>query len=112
MSGYVREIVVKREFQGDHVTIVLSPLKFADALKFSEADFKHLKPQELGPIVQDMKGYVKRLDGLKADDASPVAIDEMFESAFFSELVTDILTEWVERGLPQNPQSAGASPTG
>jgi hypothetical protein len=108
VSEYVREIIVKRQFQGDNVTVVLKPVKFSDALKFSNLDVAKLSVAELGPMVQDMKGYITKLDGLKAHDASDVTADEMFESAYFAELVTDVLTEWIGRGLPSNPSSAGA----
>jgi hypothetical protein len=59
-------------------------------------------------MLGDMKGYVKALSGLKASDASDVTKDEFFESAYFIEVLTDVLVEWIERSTPQNPPSAGA----
>ena len=112
MSEYVRDIIVKKRFQNDDVTIVLSPVKFSDALKFAGLDTKSLKAEQLVPMMGDMKGYVKTLSGLKARDASAVTIDEFFELAYFVELLTDVLSEWIERSTPENPPSAGALPTG
>lgn len=108
MSGYVRDIIIKKRFQSDEVTVVLKPVRFADMLKFGELDTKSLKPAELVPMLQDMKGYVQKLSGLKAHDASDVTVDEFFDSAYFIELLTDVLMEWIERGTPANPSSAGA----
>lgn len=112
MSGFVRDIIVKRKFQNDDVTVVLGPAKFGDMLSFGELDLSALKSSDMAPLILKMKGYVKTLDGLKANDASAVNIDEFFEVAYFIDLLTDVLGEWIDKATPADPSSAGASPTG
>jgi hypothetical protein len=112
VSSYVRDIVIKRQFQDDAVTIVMRPVKFGDALRFSEIDTGKLAPKDLLPFMNDMKGYVKTLAGLKANDASEVTTDELFEAAYFLDFLTGVLEEWLEKSIPSNPSSAGASPNG
>lgn len=112
MSSYVRDIVIKRQFQEDAVTIVMRPVKFGDALRFSEIDTTRLAPKDLVPFMNDMKGYVKTFSGLKANDATDVTIDELFEAAYFLDFLTGVLEEWLEKSIPTNPPSAGALPNG
>jgi hypothetical protein len=112
VSGYVRDIVIKRQFQEDAVTIVMRPVKFGDALKFSEIETGKLSPKDMAPFLLDMKSYVKTLSGLKAHDASDVTVEELFESAYFLEFLTEVLEEWLDKSIPSNPPSAGASPNG
>jgi hypothetical protein len=111
VSGYVREIVIKRPFQDDQVTIVMRPAKFLDLLSIAEMDIKKLAPKEFAPIIEKARPYLKTLSGLKAHDASEVTADEFFENAYFLELLTEVLTEWIDKGLPSNPPSPGASHT-
>jgi hypothetical protein len=111
VSDYVRDIVIKKKFQNDEVTVVLKPVKMADVLQIGDRDLKNATPQEITDLVVTMKGYVKTLSGLKAHDASEVTTDEFFESAYFFELVTEVLGDWIERALPANPSSPGASLT-
>lgn len=119
MSGYVRDIVIKKTWEGDHLTLVLKPISFGDMLDFT----KYLQPDEGGKnrlnipvgdlpkLFSNMKPYVKAFTGLKTHDATDVNADELFESAYFSELLTDVLLEWITKGNPSNPPSPGASHT-
>lgn len=111
MSGYVRDIVIKRPFQDDQVTVVMKPPRFLDMLSIAEMDLKHLAPKDFAPIIEKGRAYLKTLSGLKANDASEVSADEFFENAYFLELLTDVLIEWIEKGMPSNPPSPGASHT-
>jgi hypothetical protein len=111
VSGYVREIVIKRPFQDDHVTVVMKPPKFLDMLSIAEMDLKSLAPRDFAPIIEKARPYLKTLSGLKAHDASEVNADEFFGDAYFLELLTDVLMEWIEKGMPSNPPSPGASHT-
>ncbi len=107
MSGYVREIVIKKTWDGDQVTIVMKPAKFGDLLTFGGTS-KDGIAQKLPDWSEKLKAYTKTLSGLKAHDASEVTVDEFYDSAYFIELVTDVLTEWLEKATPANPPSPGA----
>lgn len=109
MSGYVRNIVIKREFEGDNVTIALKPAEFGDMLNFGKIDAKNLNKDELVLMFTKLKAYVAGLSGLKAGDASDVSVDELFSAAYFTGFLTDVLAEWLEKALPANPSSPGAS---
>lgn len=108
MSQYVRSIVVKRDFQGDKVTITFKPVKFFDAVKFRNIDTDNLKENDVPTIFNDFKAYVENLAGLRADDGSEVTVDEFFSLFYFSELLLDVLTEWISKGVPGNPSLPGA----
>lgn len=110
MSQYVRSIVVKRQFQGDNVTVSFKPVKFVDALKFKNIDTSTLKEDEVPAIFDRLKAYVEHLSGLHADDGSDVTVDELFSQHYFFDLLLDVLTEWISRGTPRNPQLPGALP--
>lgn len=107
MSQYVRSIVVKRDFQGDKVTLALNPVGFGDALKFKNIDVDALKEDDIPLIFGNLKNYVTALVGLHTDDGADVTIDEFFSLFYFSTLLIDMLTEWVAKGSPQNPSSPG-----
>jgi hypothetical protein len=109
VSKYVRDIVIKKQFEEDLVTVVLRPMKFGDALRFAELDTEKMSPKEVIPFMETMKGYVKTLSGLKTHDAADVTVDELFESTYFLDFLTDVLVEWLEKSTPSNPPSAGAS---
>ena len=115
MSGYVRDIVIKKHWQGDDVTIVMRQAKFGDLLGVTQylKDGKVQIPiSEFDALLAKMKPYTKALDGLKAHDASCVTIDELYESAYFLDLLTDVMTEWLSKATPANPPSPGASLNG
>lgn len=103
MSQYVRSIAVKRTFQGDKVVLTLKPIKFIDAVKFRNIDTDALKEEEVQPIIDILKAYASGLTGLRAEDGEEVSLDEFFSLAFFSELMLDMLSEWIAGGLPKNP---------
>lgn len=109
MSQYVRSIVVKRDFEGDKVTVSFRPVKFMDAVKFKNIDTDNLKEDAVAPIFNDFKSYVENLSGLRTDDGAEVTIDEFFSQFYFSSLLLDVLSEWIERGAPANPRLPGAS---
>jgi len=119
VSGYVRDIVIKKAWEGDNVTLVLKPISFGDMLDFTKYLEKgeggktrlNLPVGELPKLFNNMKPYVKTFTGLKTHDATDVTTDELFESAYFSDLLTDALLEWVTKGTPSNPPSPGASHT-
>lgn len=111
MSGYVREIVIKKDFQDDKVTVVMLPAKFQDMLSIADLDLKKLSTKDFAPIMKLARPYLKTLSGLKAHDASEVSADEFFDNAYFLELLTDVLIEWIDKALPANPPSPGASLT-
>ena len=108
MSQYVRSIVVKRDFEGDKVTVSFRPVKFFDAVKFRNIDTDNLKEDDVPTIFDDFKAYVENLAGLRAEDGSEVTVDEFFSQFYFSDLLLDVLSEWIERGAPANPRSPGA----
>jgi hypothetical protein len=108
VSQYVRSIVVKRQFQGDSITVTFRPVKFVDALKFKNIDTNSMKDEDVSAIFEKFKGYVEHLTGLRADDGSEVTVDEFFSQHYFFELLLDVLTEWISRGTPRNPSSPGA----
>jgi len=109
VSGYVRDIVIKRTWDGDHVTIVMNPAKFVDVLGMGNIDKETFAAKQLPEFADKLKRYTKTLSGLKAHDASDVTIDELYDSAYFIDLVTDVLTEWLDKATPTNPSSPGAS---
>lgn len=101
MSGYVRDIVIKKRWEGDDVTVVMLPIKYGDMFAIG-------KSAPLQESFEKMKPYTKTLSGLKAHDASDVTIDEVYSSAFFIDLLTEIFKEWLSKATPQNPPSPGA----
>ena len=103
MSQYVRSIVVKRDFQGDKVTLALNPVGFGDALKFKNIDVGSLKEEDIPTIFDGLKKYVTSFTGLRTDDGAEVTLDEFFSAFYFSTLLIDMLTEWVGKGSPKNP---------
>jgi len=103
VSQYVRSIVVKRDFQGDKVTITFKPVKFFDALKFKNIDTSTMKDDDVPLVFDKFKSYVEHLSGLHADDGSDVSLDELFSQHYFFDLLLDVLTEWIGRGLPRDP---------
>lgn len=109
MSQYVRNIIVKREFQDDKVTVTFRPVEFVDALKFKNIAADELSEDDVPGIFNKLKAYVISLSGLRADDGSDVTVDEFFSLLYFNELLLDVLTEWVSRGSPKNPRLPGAS---
>ena len=109
MSQYVRSIVVKRDYQGDKVTLTLKPVGFMDAVKFKNIDTDNLKEDEVPSILNMIRPYITCFSGLKADDGSDVSLDEFFSAFCFSALLFDMLTEWISKSTPQNPSSPGAS---
>jgi hypothetical protein len=114
VSGYVRDIVIKKDWDGDKVTLVLRPVSFDDMLAVSNilVNGKAIIPvADLRTFLARMKPYTKTLSGLKAYDGSEVSIDELFDTAYFIELLTDVIAEWLEKGIPANPSSPGASLT-
>lgn len=112
MSGYVRDIIIKRQWQGDDVTIVMKPAKFVDLMGFGKFDRGTFAQEQLPAFSEKLKGYTKTLSGLKAHDASEISVDEFYENAYFIELVTEVLSEWLGKATPSNPPSPGASPSG
>ena len=108
MSQYVRSIVIKRDYQGDKVTLTLKPVGFVDAVKFRNLNGDTLKEEDVPTILGAIRPYVTGFAGLKADDGTDVELDEFFSAFCFSTLLFDMLTEWVTKGTPQNPRSPGA----
>jgi hypothetical protein len=108
VSQYVRSIVVKRDFEGDKVTVLFKPVKFVDALKYRNLDTSKLEEDDVPGLFDGFKGYVEKLSGLRTDDGLEVTLDEFFSLFYFSTLLIDVLEEWIERGAPKNPSLPGA----
>lgn len=136
MGGYSKHIVSKRTFDGDEITVVMKPLKFLDMLKIdgplldtSEAstllknttDLNERKEieQKVGDgsvklievAYEILPRYVVSVEGLHAADGTKLGPDDLFESSYFTELLSKLLVELRNRSVPQDPPSPGVPST-
>lgn len=106
MSGYVRDVVIKKQWDGDKVTFVLKPIGTGEMLgvtQFLNDGKLNLPVSELPKFLEQMKPFTKKVDGLKTHDAAEVTLDELYEAAYFFPLLTDVAIEWISKGTPENP---------
>ena len=102
MSKFVRQHVAEREFEGDHVRVVLRGMKRHHAISISR--FVHTEPdgtvkmigeqEELLPELDAvLKDCVVSLEGLTDSEGNPVTIDDVLGEMYFMDLSSWILTE-------------------
>lgn len=116
MSGYVKKVVVRREFEGDSVVVTLSPIRWPDRLDINDlipADVEARKrPEELKKVtrasIDIMSRYVLSVEGLFDLEKSPVEKDAVSRDAYFFDLAGDVFREWYSASLPQDPTPPAA----
>lgn len=121
MSNYVRNPVVKCEFDGDSITVVLTPIEFAERLAIEDAmpfqddtpevrDVKHLDCATKSRVA--LRAHMKELTGLRDLAGVDIGIDEMFRDSYFENLVATIFRAWWKMRKPENPKAPASSSTG
>lgn len=119
MSNYVRRSKFESDFDGDHVTVYLKPLKREDALRFSliktiEVVGKKEKSVDMREFIalaaEVLPRYIDEMTGLKSSDGTPVTVEEMVRDIYFSSLVAEIAWSLVAAGSPPDPNVRASLP--
>lgn len=110
MSKFVRNIVVKTNFDGDAVTLTLSPLTLGEVMIAGKAAREmQANPDSLdsGKLLETMLPMITRhlvkLEGLVAADNSAVTTDEFLGSSYFTRVIVEAGKELLASAYPQNP---------
>jgi hypothetical protein len=104
VSGYLKTVVWKGEFDGDNVTVVMKPLELAESLKFKGMG-KDTPMTEFMPLVQEiLPKYVISIEGLVDAGNSPVSKEEMLNAMYFNELWTKLFLHLTQHAAPKSPK--------
>lgn len=108
MSKFVRNIVIKQEFEGDTVTVTLLPLKYGAALRLRSAADEKVDGLKFVDLLREiLPEHVVSLEGLYDAGGGEVGAATVFEHAYFAVLLTNIGAAWLTESSPKNsPQSA------
>lgn len=120
MSRYVRNQIIRSEFDGDVVVATVSPmtleelLLIEDSIPFKDASAEekkagHAKVYDLS--VEGLKKHCQKIEGLTDAAGAAVGSEEVFRDAYFKDLVTDIFKQWYAGRKPVNPKEPGSSST-
>ncbi len=133
MSGYSKTIVTTIDFDGNTVVVTMSPLKFVDMLKIDGPLINTVNASKDLKVETDkverlailekidecsrtlielafdvLPRYIVGLSGLFDSSGRAMEIHELFESAYFTELLSKLLVELRNRSVPQDPPSPDA----
>jgi|NOAtaT_6_FD_contig_61_1072674_length_745_multi_2_in_0_out_0_2 hypothetical protein len=108
MSKFVRNIVIKQEFEGDTVTVTLLPLKYGAALRMRGiVDGTGDAARFVDVLREILPEHLVSFGGLHDAGGSEVESATVFEHAYFAVLLANIGMEWLKESSPKNlPQSA------
>lgn len=121
MSKYVRNPVVVCEFDGDKVTVVLTPIEFSerlaieDAMPFSDDTREVMAAKHLDTATRSrtaVRAHIQKLEGLRDAAGVEVSVDDVFRDSYFENLVADIFRQWWRMRIPVNPKQPASSSTG
>lgn len=102
MSGYLRNIVHKQEFDGDEVVLTMTPVTLGETLSMQGKVTETEVAEALVPMVER---HLVTLSGLKAADGTDVSKEEFLRSAYFTRLVVAAGVELLTNANPRNPKS-------
>lgn len=118
MSGYVRNVEVRVEFDGQQVRLVMKPLLRVDLFKLQALlprgkDASQMSDDEAGPAfefyAERLPDYVIEANVTDAAGA-PVPVAEWVSSSYFVGLVSEVMVEHMAKASPSRPLSSGAPP--
>jgi hypothetical protein len=102
VSGFLRNIVMTKTFDGDEVTMVMSPLTLGEVLSTSAAGKSDVA--DIAAVVMPiMERHLVSVAGLRANDGTPVTKEELLSSAYFTRLIVDGGMELLRNAHPKNP---------
>lgn len=137
MSRYLSQVRVETTFDGDSIVAFMRPLKFEDliiidpvlvqlnearaALKnAAQPDDRVIFEQQISDIgtlmisksYEVLPKYLVKLEGLFDANGAVLEPARIFESGYFVQLVSDLLTELRNRSTPSDPPGPGELLTG
>jgi hypothetical protein len=101
VSGYLKSHLFETDFDGDHVKVRLKPLLFEDFLKLTSMKeeggaltlFKEIVPK-----------YMEEISGLTDKGGTSITIDEVCNSAYFVQVVSEIGVALLGAATVERPQ--------
>lgn len=117
MSKFVKSRLFETEFDGDKVSVTLKAINYADALLLEEM-VGDIKPNDSSDetgreffetLIKIVPKYATDLQGLRAQDGTVLAIQDVIENFYFYSLLADIGAELLRSTVIANPQKSSES---
>lgn len=112
MSGFLRNIVLTREFDGDEVKMVLTPLTLEEVLVTNALSREPGQDPRTADIAKMLAPIIEKhlisIEGLRAADGSLVTKEEMLGNAYFTKLVVEGGMELLKHAYPRNPATSAS----
>jgi len=103
MSKFVRDIVIKSEMEGQAFNATLSCMSRSTAMKLSTVLSESgtaFNAENISVMEKEVAPYFKSLEGVLAEDGTPVTVEEFCSSFYFTVKFTEVLSEWLTRSMP------------
>lgn len=101
MSRYVRNVVIEMDHDGDHVKVVVKPIKFVDLLalqnKGPDGDVA-----VLAEFAKMLPRYLVSIEGATDSEGNGVKVEDL-EDAFWIPVVAEVMMRMVDAATPSNP---------
>jgi hypothetical protein len=110
VSKYVRNIRLETEFDGDHVVIVMRPLKFADLVILS-TKIQEGEAALINEFVGMMKKYIISIEGLNDAEGGAIGIDDLGDS-YFAPVTAQAAVKCINASAPPTPPKPVEQPEG
>lgn len=132
MSGYLSQVRVETKFDGDSIVAFMKPLTFGDLMiidpllvklnelrsqykRTTSSVDKELVEKEISAVGAEMikksyevlPRYLVKIEGLVDATGAVLEPAAIFESGYFVQLVSDLLTELRNRSTPVDPPRPG-----
>lgn len=112
MSGFLRNIVLAKTFDGDEVSMVLTPLTLEEVLMtsaLSKGPDQNPSTSDVAKVVTPIvQKHLVSVTGLRAADGTEVTIQELLANAYFTRLVVDAGMELLSHAYPRNPNTSAS----
>lgn len=137
MSSYLSQVRVETNFDGDTIVAIMKPMTFGDLLiidpllvqlnearstlsRLTNIDDRRIVEQQIADIgtlmisksYEVLPKYLVKIDGLFDATGAVLEPSIIFESGYFVQLISDLLTELRNRSTPSDPPRPGGLLTG
>lgn len=120
MSKYVRNPIVKVKFDGDDVSVVLTPITLEERFKLEDempdkTDSPEVKAEKNLKVFHLSRGmlkeHIQKIEGLRDAANVDIGVEEVFRDAYFRDLCSKIFRGWYALKEPVNPEVPASSST-
>lgn len=120
MSGYVKNVIIKTQFDGDTVTAVMRPISLIDRIELEDqVPYKSDAPEVRGTksallapkLPAIVASYLVSIEGLRDNSGEPLGHEIITRDGYFSDLTGTLFRDWFAQRAPKDPTPPAAATT-